>query len=813
MTHLIEDIRFAFRVLWKNPGFAAAAILTLALGIGANAAAFGLVDAWLLRPLHFKEPDRLVLVLKSSLGQPDVPAFFPGYRDYEVWKNKSTLFESLAGVFWRDYIVTGVSESQEIPGMIVTDNFFDTLGVQPQIGRTFTSADLSGPPVVVLSYSTWENVFGSSPAVLQRAITLNGKVYQVLGVMPRDFDFRMLDQPTSLGMWTLLQPGEPQYDVNSAGPIGVVGRMKPGVSTGAARGEISAIEHQVDLEYPDNPKGQQVYASSLQADNTRTIRASLLTLIITTAFVLLIACANLASLLLSRSVQRQKEMAIRAALGSGRNRLIRQLLTETLILSVLGAAVGVFLAYAALRAFVAGNPLGTLPPSPLAIDWRVLLFTLAITLITALLFGLVPAFETSRADLSQFLKETGYASSQGVRSHRLRSFLVVGEITASVILLTGASLMAETIVHLRSQSTGFQPRGVASALLILPEPIHSSDSSLANFSNRLVEAFDALPGVTATGLTTTSLLSFGLRANLGIEGEFQPEDNPARAVDIQVVTPQYFSALGIPVLQGRSFSETDTHDSQPVVIVNQSARRMFESGSSLGKQIRFAQNDRWKTVVGVVGDTRSMFYNRVAWETRPRVFVPLAQAMAARSFGPVGYRLFVYVHANSPLSFNVAREVTKSVDANVPLAQLDSLSDQVAQQFNATSLRTTVLSAFGVLGLVLCAVGIYGVISQSVARRTREIAIRMALGAQNGDILAMVLREGAILAVAGLALGAVGALFLTRLLASLLYGVTATDPVTFLGVAVLLGLVVLGACYLPARRATRLDPVEGLRYE
>jgi predicted permease len=808
-----HDIRFGLRILSKNPGFVVTTVLTLALGIGANIFAFSVVDAWLLRPLHFKQPERLVLVLKSTVNRPSEPAIFLGYREYDAWKRESRSFDGIAGAFWRNYILTGMSEAQELPGMLVTENFFETLGVPALVGRTFSARDFDGPPVVVLSHSVWETRFGSSPDVIDKSLALNGKTFQIVGVMPGDFDFRILDQANPTGAWVLLQPGEPGYDLNSAAPIAVLGRLKPGLSVRGAQAELSNIQTQLDIQYPDNPRGYTVLVSGLQADNTRTVRASLFSLTVTVALILLIACTNLSSLLLSRAMDRQKEMAIRAALGSGRAPLIRQLLTESGLLALAGGALGIFVAYAALHLFLAVNPLDALPPNPVVINLRVLLFTVALILTTTLIFGLAPALQLSGVHLSSLLREQGFGASQSVHSHRLRNALVISEIAFSLIMLVGASLMAKTLIHLQSQPLGFRTKGVNALTLVLPEPIYSQDSRFAIFSERISDSLKNLPTISGVGATTTPLLSFGLSAKLAIEGETVSDKNPAHTVDMQVITPDYFSALSIAIFRGRFFSSADDRGRENVVILNEAATDLFGTTDIIGKHIRLSENDPWRTVVGIVANTRSIFYNKVAWETRPRIFIPLKQAVAANSFGPVGHELFVYVQGRDHVSFAELRRAIGSVESDVPVSSIEPLAVEVQHQFNDTNLRSVVLGGFGLLALALSGVGIYGIVSQSVVQRTREIGIRLALGAQARHVLGMVLRQGLSLGAVGIAVGTLGGVAVARIMSGLLYGVTAGDPFTFAEIALVLTLVVFLACYLPARRATRVDPLAGMKSE
>ena len=647
---------------------------------------------------------------------------------------------------------------------------------------------------------------------LRSTVILNGKVFRILGVMPSDFDFRILNQPNPSAAWVLLQPGERGYDLNSAGPIAALGRRKPRVSVQGAQAELSNIQRQIDSQYPDNPTGYTVLVSGLQADNTRTVRASLFTLTATVVLVLSIACTNLSSLLASRATARQREMVIRAALGSGRAPLVRQLLTENGLLALLGSSLGIFGAYAAVRAFVAWNPLGALPPNPIAINLRVLLFAASLSVVTTLLFGLAPALQASRTDLSSVLRQPGAGASPDHRSHRIHNALVIGEIGLSLIILVAASLMTQTLAHLQSVPLGFRTKGITALTLLLPEPIYSEDSLFAPFTEQVMESLKHVPGIAEAGATTMPLLSFGLRSDLIIQGEAPSGKKPGHAVDLQVVTPGYFSALGTTLLRGRVFSPADDRGGENVAIVNEAAAGLFHE-DPIGMHVRLSESDAGRMVVGIVANTRSMFYNKVAWETRPRIFIPLKQAAAAKSFGPVGHDLFVYVQGQREPSFAELRQSVSSVDPNVAVSEIEPLESEVDRQFNNPSLRSMVLNGFGLIALALATVGIYGIVSQSVAQRSREIGIRLAFGAHRGNILSLVLHRGARLTVSGVGIGIIISLTVTRLLRSLLFGVSPFDPFTFVGVAFVLTLVALAACYIPARRAMRVDPMVALRYE
>src|SRR5262247_1557470 len=813
---MFQDLRFGARMLLKSPGFTLIAALTLALGIGANTAMFSIVDAWLLRPLPLKDSDRLVIMLRNDLKRPTEPAYALFYRDFEAWKAQSRSFASLSGMFWRRYLLTGAGEPEELDGMIATTDLFATLGVSAQRGRVFSLDDLSGPPVAVISHRLWQRRFGGSDGGIGASLTLNGVSHQIIGVMPPDFDLRMLEQPTGADVLTLLPTSEPGYRPDGVGPLAAIGRLNPGVTLAAAQSELTIIQRQSDAKFPDSLKESGPLATGLQADNSRTVRLTLLSLSAAVAFVLLIACTNLAGLLLARAARRRQEMAIRAALGSGRRRLLAQLLTESLLLALIGGAVGLLLAYAGVRLFVAINPMGVLPSNTIAVDARALGFTLALTLLTTALFGLVPALRASRADLNAVLKSGSRGASDGASSRRALNAMVTAQMTLTVVLLIGAGLMIKTLLRLRSEPLGFRAENVTVAKLTLPAEVAAQANQLNSLYDRVLEKVAAVPGVQSAAITNAMPLLGAPNTSCvlpAIEGQDQPPPNNAPRCDGKVVTPDYFSTLSIPLLRGRAFSANDHERAEQVVIIDELiARSAFTGRDPVGRRIRTSKNSPWRTIIGVVGATRSTWPRAFAWRDSPSFFLPHRQS-SGNAFGPVAKSVWIYLRATRQPAIAELRQAVSSVNGNVAIAEFQPMREVVARATRQPLLRTVLSGAFAVLALLLAALGVYGVVSQSVAQRTREIGIRMALGARPRDALTLIVRQGMIGVLIGVAGGLAASFALSRVLSSLLYGVSATDPATFVSIPALLTGVALLAAVIPARRSVKVNPMTALRDE
>jgi len=801
---MITDLKYAARMLRKSPAFTFLVVVMLALGIGANAAMFSIFDAWLLQPLHFPNPERLTIILKSEATSPREPKIFDGYRDWEAWTRQSRSFTNLAGVFWRSF--QGRNGDEGVFGMIVTANLFDTLGVPPERGRTFRPEDMDGPPVAVIGHDLWQRRFHGAPDILGREVALDSKTYQIIGVMPRGFGLRMINQDNDTQFYAVIQKDEAGYRGDGAAPIAVVGRLKPGVGIAAAQAELAGIQRSLDQAHPDNPKGYTVLVSNLQLDNTRNVRASLSLAAAALGFILLIVCANVGSLLLGRTLQRQREMAIRAALGSGRRRIIRQLLVESAAITALGAGAGMLIAYAAIQTFAAVNPFGRMPPNAISLDWRGLAFTLLASLASTLIFGLAPALEAARVDLNQAMRASTKNVAGGPGAFHLRGFLVSGQVALSMMLVVGAALLTETLFRLESQPLGFRTNGVTVASVGIPKEHWNK------VRDRLLDKLRSTSGVDSAAISNLTPLGSGEENRFSIEGQPAATEDLAPKAGTQSVTPGYFQTLGIPIIGGRPFTSHDKSDSDPVVILNRNAaERWFNTREAIGARVKLHDDKTWRTVVGVVGDTSYTFYNTLEWLTGPRIFVPSAQAADER-LSPVAREVYLIVHGQ-PMTADTARALLKAVDPGLHLGRLRSLPDLVDEVVQQPRLRTWLLAALAAMSLLLAAIGIYGVMAQSMIQRTQEIGIRMALGARPGDLVRVVVGQGVRLALAGIVIGVVGALALTRIISSLLYGVKPTDAATFIGAAFVLLGAVLMAALIPARTAARVDPMVALRQE
>ncbi len=807
---VVQDVRYALRTLRNSRGFAAIATLTLALGIGANLAMFAILNAWLLEPLPFPHSNRIVLAALSDPKRPHEPAAFDAYRDFLVWRGANQSFSSIGGAFWHNYVLTGHGPAHGLFGMIVTRGFFKTLQVRPELGRTFQPADLRGPPAVVLSDSLWREDFDASRDILGKAIALSGKPYVVVGVMPRHFDFRISNQPKGAQLWTLIQPDTSNYGPNGRGPIAVIGRLRQGVRAADARSELSVIFRRLEVSSPDGLRHLRVSVSSLQSLDTQPVRSSLFLGEASVAFLLLLVCANLAGLLLSRAEHRGKEMAVRAALGSSRGRLLRQLLTENAILALLGAGVGVLVAEACLRAFLAANPLGTLPPHPIGLDGRTAALAILLAVLTASLLVFPAALRLSLLDPGEGLREGSRGVSAGRRATNGQRALVVAEIAVAVVLATGASLLTRTLLRLLNQPLGFKTTNVTMLDMSLPGSLTANASEREMFYDRLVSALRALPGVGDFGISNCSMLYCG-QTQLQTGGHSSAAGGGISRAAEQAVSPGFFASLGIPLLRGRSFVRSDDGESLPVAILNRSAAMALGIRNPIGKRVRLGKKGRWRTVIGIVGDTRSIDYTALGWQVQPRAYIPLAQASSAKP-NAMGGILFVSLRGRAGWTDGEIRRAVASASDQVPVS-VYPLSEMLTEQFQQPESRAMFLDAFGFIGLLLVGLGVYGVLAQAVSRRTREIGIRVAVGARRADILRLVVWKAAKLVFAGMALGIAGALALSRLIASLLYGVKPTDPVLLAGVLVLILAVGLAACYFPARRALRVDPTVALRYE
>jgi putative ABC transport system permease protein len=808
LEELWQDLRYGARLLAKNPGFAAVAVLTLGLGIGANTAIFSVVNAVLLRPLPFESPDQLVMIWQSN-PQRGILQDLVSPPNLHDWQQQSHTFRQIAAFNPRGFGLTGTGEPEHLPGTFVSVELFPMLGANPLLGRNFLPDEgrPGGNRAVIISFALWQRRFGGDPNLVGKSINLNGAIYTVVGIMPAKFQFPIQGQfpiPVS-ELWVPLAI-DPAEVTRGDRDLFTIGRLQPGVSVEQAQAEMSTIAQRLAEQYPDSNRGLGVHIVRYHQQLTGNLRAALLILLGAVVFVLLIACANVANLMLARAATRQRELAIRAALGAGRSRLIRQLLTESVLLSLLGGAVGLALALWNFDAIVAALPAHMPRAAEIQVDRQVLVFTFAVAVMTGVIFGLVPALQASSLNLNEPLKESGGKGTGGFVRHRVRSLLVVTEVALALVLLVGAGLLIRSFQRLQQVNAGFNTENVLSVPFVLPQTRYPDGNARAAFINRIMEKLKALPGVKAVGAVNILPLSLEYSsASFIVEGQtVSPEGR--NVANMRAATPDYFRTMSIPIVKGRGFTEQDHVDAPTVVIINESFERLyFPNEDPIGKRVISPANDGIPmTIVGVVGDVRndgpedepkpefyySYFQNRLS-----------AMVMAIRtSAEPAG------------LIPAVRREIW-SEDKDLPLANISTLEQLLSKTTAQRRFNLLLLGLYSGLALVLAVVGIYGVVSYAVSQRTHEIGVRMALGAQQGDVRKLVIRQGMFPVVAGIAIGLSGALALTRLMKSLLFGVSTTDPLTFVGLSLLLIVVALVACWIPARRATKVDPLLALRYE
>lgn len=814
METFIQDVRYGVRVLAKHKGFTAVAVLTLALGIGANTAIFSVVNDLLLRPLPYSDAERVVMVWEVTPSGRHMNT--TSRANFREWRAQGSSFEGLAAFTDQRLNLTGAGEPEEVAVQFATPELFKVLGVEPLHGRVLIEDDgKQGSDGVVLSYGFWKRRFGGDPGLVGKSITLNGEPFNVVGVMPPSFHWH-IKQRSGTGkpaeVWGVLQmppPGEGSGANERGRFLSVVGRLKRGVTPEQAEAEIKTIHTRLAEDSTFN-KNYTAEVIPLREQFVGNIRPALWVLLGAVGLVLLIACANVANLLLSRVAAREKEIALRTALGARRMRVVRQLLTESLLLSLLGSALGLLVAWWGIGALVAISPRDLVSLQNVGINTTVLAWTLGVTLLTSLLFGIVPALEATRLNLNDALKEGGKgADAQGSRSRRMRGALVVGEVALALMLLVGAGLLVKSFAQLRQIDTGFETENVLTMVLRLPASKYKEDSQYVAFFRQALERVRATPGVTSAGIVNYLPLYGGLGSATGfnIEGKPEPPRGTGPSVNVRVADSGYFKTLGIPLLRGRTFTAAEDAEVRPVVLVSDSfARKHFPGEDPLGKRIKvfMAEPPVWTEIVGVVGDVR---YDNLTAEAEPFVYYPHPGLTYE-------FMTLVIRTAGDPAEMApaVRREIA-ALDPDQPVSDVRTMTEVMADTVARARFNTLLLGIFAGLATLLSAVGIFGVMSYSVQLRTREIGLRMALGAQPRRVLMLVLRQGLLLTLVGIGVGLAGALALTRVMSGLLYGVGATDPVTFAAIVVLLAVVSLIACYIPARRATRVDPLIALKYE
>jgi predicted permease len=810
MQTLFQDLRYGARMLLKQPGFTLIAVLTLALGIGANTAIFSVVNGVLLKPLPYRNPEQLIRVFETSQTQPKFPVAQGNFQDYRA--QNSTL-AGLALYTRRDQELSQDGKPEQLAALGITAGYFEVLGVRPLLGREFRREDElpESSPGVILSHALWQRRFNSDAGIIGKSVILSGRQHTIIGVMPAGVqhvggDYRSMPHGETVDVWGPLQM--PAQAGRGGHFCNAVGRLKPGVSVAQANADLNVIAERNAQQFPNTNRPFRVTVKSLHEEIVGRSQTMLLVLLGAVFFVLLIACVNVANLLLARATVREREIAVRTAVGAGRWRIVRQLLTESVLLALLSSGVGVLLAQWAIAA------LSTLGPEQLprlqavSIDGRILLFTLGLTIVTGILFGLAPALQAGNVNLNELLKEGG-RSGVGQRQRRLRDGLVIVEVALALVLLVGAGLLIRSFWKLQGADPGFNPERVLTASLTLPNARYADPPKLIAFHQQLLERVTALPGVQSAGLTSDlPWTGYDENAGFNIEGKtFPPNDGAGGRY--HYVSPDYFRTVGVPLIAGRFTNNADGQDAPRAILINQAMAELYWPGeSAVGKRITFIgqpKSDKdWFNVIGVVGDVKDFPHSAAAV---PAFYWALTQQTQRQ--------VILAVRSSAdPLSLvEAVRNEVRALDPDLPLADIKPLETVAATALASQRFTLWLVGFFAGTALLLAALGIYSVLSYLVAQRTQEIGVRMALGAQFGDVLKLVIRQGMTLVLLGVTAGLVAALGLTRLMKGLLYQVSATDPLTFVAIGLLLTLVALLACWLPARRATKVDPIIALRCE
>jgi putative ABC transport system permease protein len=808
MGTFIHDVRYGVRMLARSPGFAAIAVMTLMLGIGANTAIFSVVNAVLLRPLPFPAPQNLVQVFQTypSQGVDNDGAAYPTVRE---WREKIHSVEGVGAYHQTELTLTGHGDPQVIQGATVTANLFSTLEARPLLGRLFLPEDdvAGGNPVILMGEGIWRREFGADPDIVGKTITLDKESFTVIGILPEKYRFPYNNPP--LQVWLPLAEDPDFKDLlgrRGAHFLNVVTRLKPGVTLGQAQSEMAALADQLAKQFPKELGGWGVRLVPLQQNLVGDVRAALVVLLGAVGLVMLIACANVANLLLARATSRSREVAIRTALGAGRGRLIRQLLTESALLSVVGAVLGLLLAYWGVDALLTILPDNLPRIHAIRLDSWVLGFTLLLSVLASVIFGLAPAVHAVRTDLQQTLKEGGRGTSEGGARQRIRSMLVVSEVALAVVLLTGAGLLIRSFLRLQQVNPGFQPEHLLQTGCTLPQSQYAKPEQWTSFYDQLLERVRALPGVQSASVALPLPLTQS-KINLAFRIDGRPEQpGENTSAEYSAISADYFRVMQIPLLRGRFFTEQDSATAPKVAIISEAmARRYFPIEDPIGKRLIFGYREEVpREIIGITGSVKRDGLNLPA---PPEMYLPYAQ-------NPWWVMMVVVRSTGDPGQLSAAvRQQVHTLDKDLPFDPLQPMTQVLRDSMAPERFRTMLLGIFGAMAVLLAAVGSYGVISYSVSQRTHEMGIRMALGAQPADLLGLVVERGLRLASLGIAIGLVAAFALARFLSTLLFGVSTSDPLTFAGVVVALFLIALAACYIPARRAMRVDPMVALRYE
>jgi predicted permease len=808
---MLNDLQYGFRMLWKHKSVSGIALLTLALGIGVNSAIFSVVNAVVLRPLPYPESEQLMVVWGNlhKTGLDEIEASALEFKDF---RQQCQAFDQIAAYSIEGFNLTGIDQPERLRGAAVSANLFATLRVQPQLGRSFLPDEdqLGNDTRVILSHSLWQRRFAGDPNIINRPIQLDGRTLTVVGVMPSDFHFP--DREIEAWIPLAFTPDLLQENNRGSHFLNVVARLKPGITPAQGQADLDTVTARLSQEHTSTyPSGFSASIRSLHEEMVGNLRRAMLVLLGAVGLVLLIACANVAHLRLASATSRYREFAIRAALGANRARVVRQFLTESLLLSFIGGAVGFALALWVVRALVFLMPKDTPRLEEIKLDYRVVLFTLGTSLLTGIVFGLAPSFQAARTNLNDVLKEAGRGGDAS-RRLKLRNLLVISEFALSLVLLIGAGLMVKSLLRLQEVKPGFDSTNLLTMRIALPSTKYETFNQSHAFFQQLLDQLEARPEIESVG--AINLLPFGGSGgdrSFSIQDQPTPSGHPRPDEQVRFVTPGYFRAMAIPLLSGRDFTRRDLPDTPQVAIVNSAlARKYWPDGNALGKRIAFQKNNpKWYEIVGIVGNVK---HRGLDIQDHAELYIPAFQPLFADGNVPALY--FAVRTKSDPLLLAPAmRSEVAALDRDQPIYSLMTMDQRISDSIAPRRFNMFILGLFAALALLLAAIGIYGIMAFSVVQRTHEIGVRMALGASTQDVLKLVMRNGFKLALIGIAVGLVAAFAATRVLSSLLYEVSARDPLIFVLDAILLAIAALLACYIPARRATNVDPLVALRYE